>query len=123
MADTFLITADVLTLLLSAFATVFAWGLYKTYRELSGGPWLPVSFFFMFLNRVAVLAGNSGMYPDSSTFFLFLGAIFFFIFNVVLFYSLWRMKNEGDELLKSDKQAMKTIIEFEKNRKRKHKQG
>lgn len=120
MADLAVIV-DAIMVLFAAFIAAFSWGVYMRYRELSGGPWLPVSFAFMFLNRVFVLADAMLSYPAYPGIYRLIASVFFFLFSGILLYSLWRIKNEGDELLRTDKQAMKSIAEFESRRKRRKK--
>jgi hypothetical protein len=60
-----------------------------------------------------------GAFQEYNTLLRFAGAGFFLIFSGVLFYGLWKIKSEADELFRSDRQVMKAITEFEKKRRRK----
>lgn len=104
------------TVALAGFAAAFAWGVYKRYGILAGGFWMPLAFTLLLVQRISVLGIDLQVLPyDTLRVF---NAITFFLFSACLLYGLWRVKKESDEFVKSDKQVMKAIGEFEKRRAR-----
>ena len=116
MADDIIILINAITVVFSAAISAFSWMLYRRYNGLP--VWLPVAFIFMLLNRLVILADVTGQFQEYNLQLRYIGAGCFLIFSGFFLYSIWQVKRESDELLQSNRQAMKTIIEFEKKRRR-----
>ena len=118
MVEYWMVLVDAATVVFAGFAAAFSWDVYKRYRVLSGGIFLPVAFTLLILQRVSVLAIDLELFQDANFALRALNAAVFFLFSIAILYGLWLIKKGAEEFAKSDKQVMKAMAEFEKRRKK-----